>query len=148
MMQRLGQFAGAILPLTAGVSLLCGPSPSAAWAGYTRRLIEKRNARHAAAGGLETPSPSDSNPSRAPDLPEPAGTSSEKKTDQTVSSFVPPSAAKPAEARKTGDWVAPIDRPAPARADQYNSLLPQTERREAHLRLHRPCYRATAPPLR
>ncbi|MFQ5501714.1 MAG: hypothetical protein ACE5EQ_05360 [Phycisphaerae bacterium] len=134
MVRRLGNLLRCALPLTAVVSLLCGPSPSAAFSAYSQRLVEKQVAEHAAeaAGNRYTPPPSGAKP--------------EQKSEESVSSFVPPTAAKPVETDKTVGPVGLFERYGPPTARHEIGLKRSLRRNEPHRRLHHPCYRATAPP--
>jgi len=116
------------------LSLLCGPSPSAAFAVYSQRLIEKQDAEHTAEadGGRHIPTPSGAMP--------------EQKSEESISSFVPPTAAKPVETDKTVGPVGLFERYGPPTARHEIELKRSFERGAPHRRLHRPCYRATAPP--
>ncbi|MCG8405539.1 MAG: hypothetical protein MI923_10115 [Phycisphaerales bacterium] len=108
MYSPIRQFCTAVLPVSALLSLVCGPSPSAAYAECRDRVAQDK-AEQKNAGGRDKPVNQDDSRDRS--CPEPV----EEQT--SLSSFVAPTAAKPTEAKKTNG----PDAFASARVSVYSS---------------------------
>jgi len=130
MLNSLRQFLSGVLLLAAASSLVIGPSPAAVQAENRNRLDVENAAAERAATGSSSDSPAQP-----------------RDDSDSLASFVAPASAKPAQSQWSNTVVAVSGAAAsvivpPYRGDQ----LLRTQ--DASLRdLHRPAYRAHAPPV-
>jgi len=133
----LTRFSAVAISMASAISLVCGPSPSAARADYETRLAREEAARQAPVN--TAPLASDrSGPSKSQD---PSGERS------SLASFVAPTAAKPAD---TDPPVSKAAAQASPMVVSHPVICPSQERpmRVVSRQLHRPAFQANAPPSR
>ena len=146
MLLRLRQFLAAVLPITAILSLVCGPSPSAAYAQCRERLAKERKAdrgSHHDQNGTRPAYPTAPSES-AQDAPNPA--ESKKDGQGMVGAYVVPVTAKPADTEKVGGNLAVVGRAAFQIGPHGSPGLCQSILTELPFSLHYPVYHANAPP--
>lgn len=130
----LTRFPAVAISMAAAMSLVSGPSPSAARADYQARLVQEEASRQGSV-----------------DAAHPAGEPSEQQDQSgkrsSLSSFVAPAAAKPAET-DTSVSKAAAQASAPDLPLRVISLSQQRPTRVVSRQLHRPAFQANAPPSR
>jgi len=135
MNHTLRQILSGILPLAAVSSLVIGPSPAAVNAGYRHRLdVEEAASRSVPAETQTAESPANS-PAQPRDDSEP------------FASFVAPASAKPAQSQWSDTMAAVSGDGAFVAALRCRGRQFRGEQGTAFRGLHRPVYRAHAPPI-
>lgn len=142
----LRPYLAAALPATALVSLLCGPSSTAAQAAQRadiarQKAVEKRDTRTA-----NLPDAADRD-RPAPDQPQ-QPPSDERPDIPADCSYLAPAAAKPAESKKLHSKTAFVSSPIPTHPETAAVCTCIAVPVEPCFRAHYPAYQAQAPPRR
>lgn len=133
----LTRFPAVAVSMAAVISLVSGPSPSAARADYQAHLVQEEDSRQRSVDAAH-PAGDQSGPSDQRDPPD---------KRSSLCSFVAPAAAKPAET-DTSVSKAAAQASAPDLPLGVISLSQQRPTRVASRQLHRPAFQANAPPSR
>jgi len=132
----LTRIPAAVISMAAALSLVSGPSPSAAHADYQARLAKEDAAKQ---GPVDAAAPAE-----GPSTPSKPTDPSEKRS--SLFSFVAPAAAKPADTDGSGSKTAATQPVAPDLPLHVITLSQERPTRVAFRQLHRPAFQANAPP--